>query len=146
MIALFTALVAIPAAAGLLFLLFKGSYFSNAYALRDFTFTERVLTEPRILFSYIHGLLLPDGGRFGLYHDDYPLSQNLISPFSTLLSILSWGILVLIPLAIRYDVARWLSFGIIFFLAGLALDSSLLPLELYFEDRYYLPGYGFFFT
>jgi len=146
MIALFTALVAIPAAAGLLFLLFKGSYFSNVYALRDFTFTERVLTEPRILFSYIHGLLLPDGGSFGLYHDDYPLSENLISPLSTLLSILTWGILVLIPLVIRNDAARWLSFGVIFFLAGHSLESSILPLELYFEHRNYLPAYGIFFT
>ena len=35
-----------------------------------------------------------------------------------------------------------IGYGILFFLAGHALESSIFPLEIYFEHRNYLPAVG----
>lgn len=143
---IFLALVALPTAAGAIFLLLRPDYLSQAYSLRDVTFEERVLTEPRILFSYIRSILLPTGPSLGLFHDDYLRSTSPLSPPSTLLAILAWLALLSLPLVTRNNVVRWLTFGIVFFLAGQALESTILPLELYFEHRNYLPSFGVFFS
>lgn len=42
----------------------------------------------------------------------------------------------------RYPIGRLLAFCPLFFLAGHAMESTILPLELYFEHRNYLPAMG----
>lgn len=114
------------------------------YSVRDFTLTERLLTEARILFAYIQQLVTPHGATMGVYHDDYPKSVGLLSPPTTLLAIAAWTGVLLAAFVTRRTELRFIFFGVLFFLAGHLLESTVFPLELYFEHRNYLPGYGIF--
>jgi len=108
------------------------------YQVRGFTMWERVLTEFRVLVNYITLLVLPLPGRLNLEHD-VAVSRGLFSPFTTLLSLL-----VLLGLvALGFYLARrrpLISFFIFWFFLQLAIESSVVPLELMFEHRLYLPS------
>jgi hypothetical protein len=113
----------------------------GSYEIRDFTMWERLLTECRILWDYIYWLLMPDTRLFTLYHDSYPVSHGLLDPPTTLaaaagligLMAFAWLLRKRLPL---------LCFGIAFFLAGHAMESTVVALELVFEHRNYLPSFG----
>lgn len=122
----------------------------NSYARRDFTLYERVLTQSRALWDYLGQLLWPDVARMGVFHDDYPVSQGLASPAATGWSVLAW-LLVICAIALPIfgqgrlrQVSRLLLCGVGLYLLGQAVESSVLPLELYFEHRAYLSGVGLF--
>jgi len=119
----------------------------NAYDTRIFTLYERLLTESRVLWFYISLSMVPDIGRMGLFHDDFLLSRSFIEPLTTIFSII--GILALLTLAfvgIRIRFLSVLSFGIFWFFIGHILESTVIPLELIFEHRNYLPQFGLLFT
>lgn len=115
------------------------------YQGRDFTMMERLLTQPRVLWDYAWRFFLPLSRGLGVFHDDYETSTNLISPLTTLPALL--GLVLAFFLAWKLRSGSWfaLGFGIAFFLAGHAMESSFLPLELYFEHRNYLPSLGLAF-
>lgn len=142
----FFACVGLPALAALVaFMLSPGIVFAG-YEGRPFSFSERVMTEPRILFFYLKNLILPEGNGMGLFHDDYPLSAGLLSPPTTLLAILFWAATLILAMAARRRIWWPVLFGPVFFLAGHAIESTVFPLELVFEHRNYLPSFGIFFT
>lgn len=111
------------------------------YGGRAFTLEERVLTEARVLWLYLRMLFVPDLAQLGLFHDDIPTSVSLTSPWTTLPALAAW--LALLPAAIL-GAKRWplASFAMLFYLAGHALESTVIPLELIFEHRNYLPSFG----
>lgn len=112
---------------------------------RTFTTPERVLTEARILWDYLAQLLRPEVARMGLYHDDWPVSRSLLQPLSTLWSLLAWVLVGLgSVLLLRAQQGRYLVFAVVFYLLGHSVESTILPLELYFEHRNYFPGIGLF--
>lgn len=106
---------------------------------RNFNQIERLLTEPRIVWDYLGNLLLPRIEGQGLYRDDLAISQDLFSPSSTLPALLGLGVLLAAALILRRRFPLF-SLGVLFFLAGHLLESTLLGLELYFEHRNYLPA------
>ena len=119
----------------------------NAYDARIFTLYERVLTESRAIWFYISLSMVPDINSMGLFHDDFTLSRTIIEPLTTLFSII--GILALLTLAfigIRIKFLTVLSFGIFWFFIGHILESTVIPLELIFEHRNYLPQFGLLFA
>ena len=112
-----------------------------AFAIRDFTLTERLLTQPIILWDYLRLALFPQATAFTPFHDDYPIAHSLFDPPTALLAILAW--LIVFGLAIwRRRRWPWFAFAVLWYLGGHALESSTLPLELYFEHRNYLPLIG----
>jgi hypothetical protein len=113
----------------------------GGYGLRDFTLAERLLTQPRILWDYVRSILVPHGPRMGLIHDDIAVSRSLLSPWTTSLAIAGWIAVVALAIA---AARRSLTFstGVLLFVAGHAMESTFLPLELYFEHRNYLPSVG----
>ena len=118
-----------------------------SYEYRPFTMWERVLTEWRILFDYIANLiLLPGATPFGIYHDDYPVSRSLLAPLSTLLAGVAWLAVLIAGWMTRGSRVGLVFFGLWFFLAGHLVESTIVPLELYFEHRNYLPSVGIFFS
>ena len=118
-----------------------------SYDYRPFTLWERVLSEWRILFDYLANLLLlPGASPFGIYHDDYPRSQGLFEPVTTLLAATAWLAVLVAGCLTRSTRAGLLAFGLWFYLAAHLLESTFLPLELYFEHRNYLPSVGIFFS
>lgn len=137
--------VALPVIAGMAFFWKHPGWLLNAYASRDFTLVERLLTEPRVLFTYLGHLLLPThSAAFGIFQDDFPVSTGWLNPVTTLAAIVGWLALLVAPLFIKAPRLRLLFFGILFFLAGHAMESSVFPLEIYFEHRNYLPAVGIF--
>lgn len=118
-----------------------------SYDYRPFTLWERLLTEGRILFDYLANLiLLPGASPFGIYHDDYPQSRGLLDPASTLLAAVAWLAVLVAGWFMRGTRAGLLAFGLWFYLAAHLVESTILPLELYFEHRNYLPSFGVFFA
>ncbi len=142
----FFACVGIPALVSFAaFLLSPGIVFAG-YEGRPFSFAERVMTEPRILSFYLKNLILPEGGGMGLFHDDYPLSTGLLSPPTALLAIVFWAAVLVLAFAASKRAWWPVLFGLVFFLAGHMIESTVLPLELVFEHRNYLPAFGVFFS
>lgn len=111
----------------------------RGYGLRSFTASERLLTESRILFDYLHHWFLPFVPTRGLFNDDYPVSTSPFRPLSTLFAL--FGLMALAAWALRYR-KRYPSIAcaIGFFLAGHLIESTTIPLEFYFEHRNYLPA------
>jgi len=115
----------------------------NPYAGRTFTFGERLLSEPRALMDYLGALLLPRGPSLGIYTDDFPVSRTLLDPSSTLFAIIGLLTLLVSAMYMRKRLPGYFT-GVTFYLAAQAMESSIFPLELYFEHRNYLPSMGFF--
>jgi len=116
----------------------------ESYELRSFTLTERLLTEPRVLFFYIQQTLFPAIYKLSFYHDDYIKSTSLYTPFTTIVAALSLFMTLSFALLKRkhYPI---LFFGVFWFVIGHSLESSIIALELVFEHRNYLPSYGLIF-
>ena len=113
----------------------------RAYEGRTFTFSQRVLTEPRIIWAYIQMILAPTMPAFGLYHDDFSVSTGLFKPVETFFAI--GGLVSLLVLTFwTRRAAPLVSFGILWFLVGHSLESTIFPLELMHEHRNYLPSFG----
>lgn len=117
--------------------------FSEAYLSRNFSLGERLLTQPRVIFSYVRDIFLPNSSHMGLYQDDFIISHSLFSPLTTVPALLGLAILLLVALRCA-DSPRWwpTSFGLLFYFSGHLVESTLIPLELYFEHRNYLPSVG----
>jgi len=110
----------------------------SGYNVRGFTLLERLLTEPRILLFYISLLLYPMPYRLCFAHD-ISLSKGLFDPPATIIAIMIT--LILLGLALLKS-KRWplISFCTLFFFINHAVESTILPLELAFEHRNYIPS------
>jgi len=114
----------------------------NGYQTRYFTMQERILTEPRVILFYLSLLVYPVSSRFTLLHD-IELSRNLLTPWTTLPAIVL--VMSIIPaglyLSRKHPV---ISFGILFFFLNHLIEGTVIPLELIYEHRNYLPSLFFF--
>ena len=137
--------VGIPAVAALAGLTIGWESVLEGYLDRDFTPWERLLTQSRVLFFYLGLLFFPHIRAFGLYHDDIALSTGLFEPWTTFVAMAAWIVLVALALWGVRRRAIW-SFGLLWYLVGHSLESSLLSLELVFEHRNYVPSYGVLFA
>lgn len=108
------------------------------YASRDFTLTERLLTQSRVITHYLSLLLLPLPARMNLAYD-FPFSISLLVPLQTLPAILFIAVLIFLVYWF-FKGHRLLSFALSWFLANLFIESSFIPLEIIFEHRMYLPS------
>jgi tetratricopeptide (TPR) repeat protein len=110
----------------------------SGYASRDFTLTERVLTQFRVVAYYVSLLVYPHPGRLNLLHD-FEVSHSLIDPISTLISM---GVIVG-SIGLAFCLAKkepLISFSILWFFGNLVMESSVISLEMIFEHRTYLPS------
>jgi tetratricopeptide (TPR) repeat protein len=118
----------------------KGDLFSflDGYTDRPFSLAQRLLTEPRILIFYLSQLFFPLASRLSIQHD-VVISTSIVDPWTTLPAI--FMVLVLVALAMLGIRKRPLAaFGILFFFLNHLIESTVLPLELLFEHRNYLPS------
>jgi tetratricopeptide (TPR) repeat protein len=128
-----------PSAVVFAYLARQLGHLDTIVAGRTWSIAQRLLTEPRVLVDYLQLLLVPRVLSTGLYNDDYVASQGLLSPATTLPALILVAALVVAALGIRRR-APVLSAALLFFLAGHVLESTSVPLELYFEHRNYLPA------
>jgi len=128
---------------GSLFFL-QGNPFSllNGYAHRPFSLAERLLAEPRIIIYYLTQTFYPVPDRFSIAHD-VVISTSFFKPWSTIpciliiISLIGFGLLQLRKRPV-------LSFSILFFFLNHIIESTVIPLELIFEHRNYLPSFFLF--
>lgn len=139
--ATFAVLVGLPATAIAGYLLTHPNWLLGGYAARDFTLGERLLTQARVLWDYLGWTFWPDPRAMGLYHDDIATSHALFAPPVTALAVAGLAGLVVSAWLFRRRVPAF-SFAIAWFLVGHSMESSVLPLELVFEHRNYLPTAG----
>ena len=124
--------------------IYLGSDFISRLALqyekREWTPIERMMTQWRVVIFYISLLIYPHPSRLNLDHD-FSVSHALFSPPTTILSLLFIiGFLCLAIFSMRRN--RLLAFAIFWFFGNLVIESSIIPLELVFEHRVYLPSMG----
>ena len=112
------------------------------FAKRDFTMGQRVLTEPRVILFYIMLLFFPSHNLMSLTHD-VPISKGLFSPPETFFSIVIIGCILVIVL-INIKKYRLLSFAVLFFFLNHLIEGSIIPLELVYEHRNYVPSFFLF--
>lgn len=136
----------VPAAAvvalGLLYTDFTLQRATYEIGVRPFSPLERLLTEARVLFLYAGLLLYPIPSRLMLLHD-IEISRGLADPWTTLAALA--GIALCLAFAVakarRYPL---LSFAILFFFLNHLVEGTIIPLELIFEHRNYIPSMFFF--
>lgn len=112
----------------------------QGYGMRTFTMPERVLTQFRVVLYYVTLLVYPHPSRLNLDYD-FPISKTILDPPTTLVSI------IIITGLVGYSIWRakkrpMVSFWILWYFGNLVIESSILPLEMVYEHRLYLPAVG----
>lgn len=133
--------LAVPTATVTAYLAFTASGVLDAYAMRTFTLGERLMTEARVLFMYLHKVLVPWPSGIRLLYDDLPTSVSLLRPWTTLPAVLGIAALAGLGVALRRR-APLPAFAILWFFAAHLLESTVIPLELAFEHRNYQASVG----
>jgi hypothetical protein len=111
---------------------------TSGYSGRPFTLAQRLLTQPRVVLHYISLLVFPFPGRLNLDYD-FPLSYTMVSPAVTFFSLMLLAVLLWLGVYFL-KTNRLYSFCIFWFLGNLVIESSVIPLEIIFEHRTYLPS------
>jgi protein O-mannosyl-transferase len=127
----------LPAAIVLGYLALNIDFSGEPLPTRNFSQTERALTQPRIIVDYLQNLYFPRIEGQGLYRDGIVLSTAFTTPVSTLPALAAVIALVTAGVLLRRRLPLF-SLAVLFFFTAHLLESTVLPLELYFEHRNYL--------
>jgi len=131
----------VPALLATILLALHPEHLLGGYSGRDFTLAQRLMSECRALMDYVGALLLPRSPTMGVFTDDFTTSVDLLSPPTTLYALLGLVAISTLAIAVRKRAPSIFA-GWSFFLIAHAIESSIFPLELYFEHRNYLPSFG----
>jgi len=128
-----------------LFLFMRGNplFFLKGYDYRPFSLSERLMTEPGIILYYLSQIFYPVPNRLSVEHD-FILSTSILKPWTTLPAIL----IIILLIGIGFSLIKKrpiIAFAILFFFLNHIIESSIIPLELVFEHRNYLPSLFLFF-
>lgn len=141
LVTFYSTFLIVPAALAAAIFALHPNRFLGGYTIRDFTLPQRLLSEGRALLDYVGVLLLPRGPAMGVFNDDFAVSTGLLSPPSTMFALLTLVAITVFAIALRKRAPSVFA-GWFFFLIAHSIESSFLPLELYFEHRNYLPAFG----
>lgn len=123
------------------YLVYSTPGFLTEYTTRNFSLSERLFSETRVLSSYIGKIFLPDAQVGTVIYDTYPVSTSLSQPLTTLLSSLFLASLLTSAIYFRKSQPVF-SFAVFWFFTMHLLESTYIPLELYFEHRNYMAMFG----
>ena len=130
----------LPLALLLAYLASRINYTDAMVARRDFNAWERLLTEARVLWVYLLKALVGMPGQLGIYQDAPTISRSLFSP-TTILACFAWLSLLAASIVWRRRYPLF-AVAVLWYLAGHLIESTVVPLELYFEHRNYIPIIG----
>jgi hypothetical protein len=111
--------------------------FESTYRMRSFDLGQRLASETVILWDYVRQLALPQPRGMGLFQDDW-LPRTWTEPV-VWAAVGAWLAVALAAVVLRKRTP-WFSLAIGGFLVGHLLESTVIPLELYFEHRNYVPA------
>ena len=106
---------------------------------RDFSLAERLLSEGRALGYYLWRYLIPGVSYMEVLTDGFEKSTGLFSPWSTFVWLVLHTALILLAVSVRRRLPLF-SLGVLFFYVAHSLESTVVPLELFYEHRNYLPS------
>ena len=130
----------LPALAVAGYLISRWSYPDYLVLQRGFDAGERMLTQAELLWVYLSKALIGLPGRLGIFQGDFEVARTLWSPL-TFLAVVAW--LAALGAAIFWRRRFPLfAFGVLWYCTGHLVESTTIPLELYFEHRNYLPIIG----
>jgi len=112
---------------------------AQGYGARDFTLTERLWAQARIVVEYIGWIAIPDTTQLTFFHDHIG-ADAMQGPVALLCAVVLGALLGGAVLARRQ--APVCAFGVLLFLSSHLLESTAIPLELVFEHRNYLGSAG----
>lgn len=141
LVLLYVAILLVPAVFLILYVAVKPHLILNSYVIRDFSLTERLLTEARIVVFYLKQVILPFNNELGLFHDDIPISISAFKPISTLYALIFIALLLISSIVLVKKMPVY-SFGILFFFSAHLMESTVLGLELVHEHRNYVAIYS----
>lgn len=126
----------LPVVLLILALAIKFPDFYHGYKIRDFTLYERLISEARALTKYLFHWAIPSVMTEGVYTDTFKASTSLLNPISTIFSLLFIGVLITLAIKLRN---KWplFSFAVLFYFVSHLIESTFIPLQLYFEHRNY---------
>lgn len=128
-----------PAIVLLVYIVVTFDTISTSYVIRPFSMGERLLSESVVLLEYVRQILVPDHSTMGPIQDDTFRIRGL--NLITVMASLFWLSLPILAIVFRKRAPAF-SFAVLFFLVGHILESTIWPLELYFEHRNYIPSLG----
>jgi len=137
------ALLAAPWICAFIYVLYGPSFILGGHQYWNFTHMERVLTESRIVIDYLRLIIIPDIRDMGLSHDDIVRSSSVFIPISTLLSMFLIAGILTSAIYAKQKCPLY-SLGVFWFFGGHLLESTIIPLELMYLHRNYLPSLGIF--
>jgi len=111
--------------------------FMGRFDVREFSAMDRQLTQFRALADYLYHIFIPKYFTYGVFTDGFVVSKGWLKPVTTLISfIFIFGLLCFAWIyRSRYI---WFSFSIFFFFIAHSIESTIIPLEMYFEHRNYI--------
>jgi len=109
-------------------------------ASRDFNAWERLLTEARILWVYLLKAMVGIPSQLGIYQELPMVSRSLFNP-ATFLACVAWFAVLVASIVWRRRYPLF-AVAVLWYLAGHLIESTVVPLELYFEHRNYIPVVG----
>jgi hypothetical protein len=136
----FVLLLFLPLAAGVCLLL-PGLLRPEGWATREFTLGTRLLTELRVVVSYIGWTLVPTADALSFYHDDTVISSGFFTPWTTAASALTLAAIAYLAFLARRRFPL-VTLGILLYVSCHALTGTILPLELVYEHRNYFASIG----
>ena len=122
------------------YLLWQLPYKPDITLTNGFNGWERLLTESRILWEYLFNAFIPQPAKFGPFHDGHAVARTIMDPV-TLLALSGWATTLVLAVIWRRKHPLF-AFASLWFLGGHLLESTTIPLDVYFEHRNYLPIVG----
>lgn len=104
--------------------------------LKGFSSTERLLIESRIILEYLWLIVIPNSQMNGLFQNHSIDSNIWVNPI-IILSSLTVTTLATAAFLLRKTVPLF-SVAILFFFSAHLIESTVVPLDLYYEHRNYL--------
>lgn len=131
--------IVVPLIAGLAALLLRWESLVAGYSYRTFDLAERLATQTVVLWKYIGHAIAPWPPSMQFFWDHEPV-RSFGQPM-VWAAVAGWLLATLAALLLRKRSLIPL-FCLLWFLGGHLMESTLLPLELAYEHRNYLPLVG----
>ncbi|NNL54972.1 MAG: hypothetical protein HKP32_07450 [Woeseia sp.] len=130
----------LPTAAIIAYLISLLPYDPTVVLRRGFTAAERLQTEAGVLWQYLANAFVPQPSQLGPFQEGYPVARSLLDPL-TLLAVIGWAAVILTVIRLRRRL-KLFAFAVFWFLGCHLVESTTVPIELYFEHRNYLAMLG----
>ncbi len=109
------------------------------YGRYDFDMYQRLLSQPRILIYYLSLIFWPRPHRICTDPSFIEHSTSLWKPWTTIPSFFFLAFFIYLAYALRRK-QKLLSFGMFWLLLNLLVEQTIIPLQLVYHHRLYLPG------